>query len=392
MSEFNTLINLVLDIFRMDFSEFMRMPDSDGEHQERDERLRTRAIEMNDEMMRIYGDIQQSIRRIETNPNPPTREDINIYHTLEHFSRYLQRIQRLTGIWILNRWLGQPRYEGDAIDKINGVLYTFRRNYANIHNINLDTTDEIKEEARVRSRRILTDASITIPPDSPLVNPELRDRQRRVGMPQVQQYNAANSSREYDEYRRSIQQERQNEEASLPPPVYDQPVRDESQREAFMDIAKKRPNPLSEFICPITGEIMFDPVVASDGNTYERYAIIKWFKTKKTSPITSLPINEIFTPNLTIRSAISRFIDGSLFKDMVGNPVDLLMNKINDGKEEDKKIKRVDAIILLDENDFDVDKSYDAYIMTQGGRKGGTRRNLRKKPHNQRKNKTKKRK
>ena len=77
---------------------------------------------------------------------------------------------------------------------------------------------------------------------------------------------------------------------------------------------------------------------------------------------------------------------------MVGNPVDLLMKKINNGKEEDKKIKRVDAIILLDENDFDVDKAYDAYIMTQGGRKGGTRRNLRKKPHNQRKNKTKKRK
>jgi hypothetical protein len=277
----------------------------------------------------------------------------------------------------------------DVIDKINGVLYSFRRNYANRYNINLDTTDEIKEEARVRSRRILADARITIPPDSPLVNPELRDRQRMVGMPRVQQYNA---NREYDESMRSIQQERQNEEASLPPPVYDQPVRDESQREAFMDIAKKRPNPLNEFICPITGEIMFDPVVASDGNTYERYAIQKWFETKKTSPITSLPINEILTPNLNIRSSISRFIDGSLFKDMVGNPVDVLMKKINNGKDDDKKIKRGDAIILLDENNFDVDKAYNAYMMSLGGEKGGTRRNLRKKPRSQRKNKTKKRK
>jgi hypothetical protein len=208
MSEFNTLIDLVLNIFRMDFSEFMQKPASDGQPQERDERLRTRAIEMNDKMMRIYGDIQESIGRIDSNPNQPTSEDIDIYRTLEHFSRYLQRIQRVTGIYHLSDWLGknkyQSGYEGDAIDKISDVLYKFRINYANRYNIDLDTTDEIKEEARLRSRKILSDAGITIPPDSPLVNPELRDRGRMASMPQSLQYNPVKEARDYNEYKRSL--------------------------------------------------------------------------------------------------------------------------------------------------------------------------------------------
>ncbi len=34
-----------------------------------------------------------------------------------------------------------------------------------------------------------------------------------------------------------------------------------------------------EFLCPITHLIMVDPVSAEDGQTYEREAIEKWFKT-----------------------------------------------------------------------------------------------------------------
>ncbi|KAL3944083.1 MAG: hypothetical protein SGBAC_001814 [Bacillariaceae sp.] len=38
--------------------------------------------------------------------------------------------------------------------------------------------------------------------------------------------------------------------------------------------------------CPITGEPMLDPVVASDGHTYERAAIYRWFQTSDKSPMT----------------------------------------------------------------------------------------------------------
>ena len=36
---------------------------------------------------------------------------------------------------------------------------------------------------------------------------------------------------------------------------------------------------LQTFICPITGDIMKDPVIGSDGHTYERSAIEQWLHT-----------------------------------------------------------------------------------------------------------------
>ncbi len=38
--------------------------------------------------------------------------------------------------------------------------------------------------------------------------------------------------------------------------------------------------------CPITREPMIDPVVAADGHTYERRAIVKWMQTSNKSPLT----------------------------------------------------------------------------------------------------------
>ena len=179
----------------------------------------------------------------------------------------------------------------------------------------------------------------------------------------------------------------------LPVPAREQSLRNKAEYERFIDVANQLPNPPDEFLCPISREIMFDPVVASDGRTYERLNIHTWLETNDTSPMTREKITDkTLRINFAIKSAIEGFINGSLVKGMVGNSVDMLMKKINDGKAEDTKIKRVDAILLLDENDFNVEKAFKAYMMTQGGRKGGTRRNLRKKPRNQRKNKTKKRK
>ena len=42
---------------------------------------------------------------------------------------------------------------------------------------------------------------------------------------------------------------------------------------------KEKPEIPSKFLCPITKEIMKDPVMlADDGQTYERQAIIEWYK------------------------------------------------------------------------------------------------------------------
>ena len=44
--------------------------------------------------------------------------------------------------------------------------------------------------------------------------------------------------------------------------------------------------PPADFICPITTEVMSDPVMAADGHAYERTAMERWLATKSTSPMT----------------------------------------------------------------------------------------------------------
>jgi hypothetical protein len=49
----------------------------------------------------------------------------------------------------------------------------------------------------------------------------------------------------------------------------------------------------SEFVCPISLEMMTDPVVASDGFTYERECITKWLSEHTTSPTTNAPLQTL---------------------------------------------------------------------------------------------------
>lgn len=66
-----------------------------------------------------------------------------------------------------------------------------------------------------------------------------------------------------------------------------------------------------EFLCPITHEIMLEPVTCSDGFTYEKNAIAEWFMSGKfTSPMTNEVLaNTDFSANLELRGSIRRFLD-----------------------------------------------------------------------------------
>lgn len=61
------------------------------------------------------------------------------------------------------------------------------------------------------------------------------------------------------------------------------------------------------FCCPISCEIMKDPVLAEDGQTYERDALQRWFTSgNTTSPITRGEISpEIMIPNYALKSLIA---------------------------------------------------------------------------------------
>jgi Mg-chelatase subunit ChlD len=60
------------------------------------------------------------------------------------------------------------------------------------------------------------------------------------------------------------------------------------------------------FLCPITQEVMTDPVIGSDGITYERSAIAAWFAAgHSTSPLTRQPmVSQSLVPNIALRSMI----------------------------------------------------------------------------------------
>ena len=59
------------------------------------------------------------------------------------------------------------------------------------------------------------------------------------------------------------------------------------------------------FECPITHEIMTDPVVADDGHTYERSALVDWLNLSQTSPLIRNHMGRTMLPNLTLKSIIA---------------------------------------------------------------------------------------
>lgn len=65
----------------------------------------------------------------------------------------------------------------------------------------------------------------------------------------------------------------------------------------------------TEFLCPITGCIMQQPVCTSDGHTYDETAITNWLRSNATSPNTNLELeNDRLIPNHALRSLIQDYM------------------------------------------------------------------------------------
>lgn len=65
-------------------------------------------------------------------------------------------------------------------------------------------------------------------------------------------------------------------------------------------------SPPYEFCCPVTQELLQDPVICADGFTYERSAIVQWLSSNRTSPMTGavLPHTHVI-PNVSLRVIIA---------------------------------------------------------------------------------------
>ena len=63
-----------------------------------------------------------------------------------------------------------------------------------------------------------------------------------------------------------------------------------------------------EYKCPITYEMMRDPVFAADGHTYERDAISKWLEKRQTSPLSNEPLpHGTLVPNRALKGLIDKW-------------------------------------------------------------------------------------
>ncbi|KAF8775855.1 hypothetical protein HU200_004248 [Digitaria exilis] len=78
-----------------------------------------------------------------------------------------------------------------------------------------------------------------------------------------------------------------------------------------------------EFRCPISLELMQDPVIVSSGQTYERSCIQKWLDSgHKTCPKTQQPLSHTsLTPNFVLKSLIAQWCEA--------NGIELPKNKAN---------------------------------------------------------------
>lgn len=61
-----------------------------------------------------------------------------------------------------------------------------------------------------------------------------------------------------------------------------------------------------QFVCPLSNQLMSDPVVAADGISYQREAITDWMRLRDVSPVTGHPLGSaVLQPNYALRAAIA---------------------------------------------------------------------------------------
>ena len=81
---------------------------------------------------------------------------------------------------------------------------------------------------------------------------------------------------------------------------------------AFVEESAEEPpvQPPSQFVCPITMEVMLDPVILASGHTYDRLSITAWLKTRKTDPMTGMRLRHTeMVPNHALKSAIFEWME-----------------------------------------------------------------------------------
>lgn len=111
-----------------------------------------------------------------------------------------------------------------------------------------------------------------------------------------------------------------------------------------------------DFRCPISLEIMSDPVILSSGHTFDRSSIQRWVDSgHRTCPITKLPISDpvALIPNHALRSLISNYTLVSFPKPLsYPDPQSLIQTLIASSSSNlDSKLNSLDQLSRLSKRD-----------------------------------------
>ena len=89
----------------------------------------------------------------------------------------------------------------------------------------------------------------------------------------------------------------------------------------------------NDWLCPITLSVMRDPVIASDGHSYERSAITHWFEQSTISPKSGAHLHSTdLIPNIALRNTIQEYLKA--------HPLNAVAQQTTAFKDADVVIKR----------------------------------------------------
>ncbi|GBG34256.1 U-box domain-containing protein 36 [Hondaea fermentalgiana] len=93
-------------------------------------------------------------------------------------------------------------------------------------------------------------------------------------------------------------------------PLEEDVLMSQAKQESIRAAAERLSIDVDAFVCPITSQLMEDPVVTADGYAFERAAIEKWFQEGHTvSPVTGNELEHTnVVANINLRNAIEKFV------------------------------------------------------------------------------------
>jgi hypothetical protein len=104
--------------------------------------------------------------------------------------------------------------------------------------------------------------------------------------------------------------------------------------------------PPNEYLCPITHDLMTDPVVCADGHTYERAAIKRWLANAIRSPMSNEELaNNSLVPNHCLRNVIDKYRE-----QLAANPqrkkqqADLILELLKPIEYEDEGLRNYNSL------------------------------------------------